>query len=271
MSFCGGHMLLSRSLPLGTIWGLLFPLQLGILKIISSKEKKEKETYQMNRFFNMDNKFFVFMGRVADLILLNILCILCCIPIVTAGASITALYYVTLKMARDEESYIIRSFFRSFKQNFKQATIINIIMLLTAAVLYIDLKIARAGSGAMYKGLFTLFIAFALIYALILLYIYPILAKFFNSIKNTFVNAFLMSIRHLPQTILMLLISVSPVLLLFLFIYVSFSQVTSILIMLFVLMGFATLAYWKSKIFVKIFDNYIPADEDEEKSALDEI
>ena len=69
----------------------------------------------MNRFFNMDNKFFVFMGRVADLLLLNFLCILCCIPVVTAGASITALYYVTLKMARDEESYIARSFFRSFK------------------------------------------------------------------------------------------------------------------------------------------------------------
>ena len=186
----------------------------------------------MNRFFNMDNKFFVFMGRVADLLLLNFLCILCCIPVVTAGASITALYYVTLKMARDEESYIARSFFRSFKQNFKQATIINIIMLLTAAVLFIDLRIARAGSGAMYKGLFSLFIAFALIYAMILLYIYPILSKFFNSVKNTFVNAFLMSVRHLPLTLLMLVISASPLLLMWLFAYVSYAQVTSILIML---------------------------------------
>ena len=224
----------------------------------------------MNRFFNMDNKFFVFMGRVADLILLNILCILCCIPIVTAGASITALYYVTLKMARDEESYIIRSFFRSFKQNFKQATIINVIMLLTGAVLFIDLRIAKGGSGMLYKGLFTIFIAFAIIYALILLYIYPILAKFFNSIKNTFVNSFLMAIRHLPQTALMLVISASPILLLWLFAYVSFAQVTSILIMLFVLMGFSTLAYWKSKIFVKIFDNYIPADEEAPKSEPDQ-
>ena len=228
----------------------------------------------MNRFFNMDNKFFVFMGRVADLLLLNFLCILCCIPIVTAGASITALYYVTLKMARDEESYIVRSFFRSFKQNFKQATIINIIMLLTAAVLFIDLRIAKAGSGAMYKGLFSLFIAFALIYAMILLYIYPILAKFFNSVKNTFVNAFLMSVRHLPPTLLMLVISASPLLLMWLFAYVSYAQFTSILIMLFILMGFSTLAYWKSKIFVKIFDNYIPKDEndenDEEKNELKE-
>lgn len=218
----------------------------------------------MNRFFSMDSKFFIVMSRIADLILLNILCIICCIPVITAGASITALYYVTLKMARDEESYIIRSFFHSFKQNFKQATIINLIMLLTAAVLYVDLKIANAGSGVLYKGLLTLFIGVAIIYALLLLYIYPILAKFFNSIKNTYVNAFMMAIRHLPQTALMLLISASPVLLLWLFSSMGASQVLSIFIMLFVLMGFATLAYWKSKIFVKIFDNYIPKEEDTE-------
>lgn len=121
----------------------------------------------------------------------------------------------------------------------------------------------------MYKGLFTLFIAVAFIYALILLYIYPILAKFYNSIKNTFVNAFLMSVRHLPQTALMLLISASPVLLFLLMSYTGAAQVLSILIMLFVLMGFATLAYWKSKLFVKIFDNYIPKDESE-KSELEE-
>ena len=79
----------------------------------------------MGRFFNMDNKFFVFMGKIADLCMLNLLCIICCIPIVTAGASLTALYYVTMKMVRNEEAYIFRSFFRSFKQNFKQATVIS--------------------------------------------------------------------------------------------------------------------------------------------------
>ena len=218
----------------------------------------------MDKLFNMDNKFFSMMGRAADLMILNIVFIICCLPIVTIGASLTALHYVTLKMVRNEESYIVKSFFKSFKQNFKQATIINIIMLLTAAVLFIDLRIARVGSGAMYKGLFSLFIAFALIYAMILLYIYPILSKFFNSVKNTFVNAFLMSVRHLPLTLLMLVISASPLLLMWLFAYVSYAQFTSILIMLFILMGFSTLAYWKSKIFVKIFDNYIPKDENEE-------
>lgn len=83
-----------------------------------------------------------------------------------------------------------------------------------------------------------------------------------------------MSVRHLPLTLLMLVISASPLLLMWLFAYVSYAQFTSILIMLFILMGFSTLAYWKSKIFVKIFDNYIPKDEndenDEEKNELKE-
>ena len=87
----------------------------------------------MDRLFNMDNKFFTVMGRVADLIMLNVVFLICCLPIVTIGASLTALHYVTLKMARNEESYIIRSFFKSFKQNFKQATVINLIMLAVAS------------------------------------------------------------------------------------------------------------------------------------------
>ena len=100
----------------------------------------------MDRLFNMDNKFFTVMGRVADLIMLNVVFLICCLPIVTIGASLTALHYVTLKMARNEESYIIRSFFKSFKQNFKQATVINLIMLAVAAILYMDLrKIPCAG------------------------------------------------------------------------------------------------------------------------------
>ena len=102
----------------------------------------------MGRFFSMDNKFFTFMNKVADLCILNIICLVCCIPIVTAGASITAMYYVTLKMVRNEEAYIVRSFFKSFKDNFKQATIINLIMIAVGAILYLDLNVAKNMPGS---------------------------------------------------------------------------------------------------------------------------
>ena len=70
----------------------------------------------MDRIFNMDNKFFTFMSRVADLIILNLLFLLCCIPIVTIGPAITAMYYVTMKMVRNEESYIARSSLNPLKR-----------------------------------------------------------------------------------------------------------------------------------------------------------
>ena len=218
----------------------------------------------MGRFFNMDNKFFVFMGKIADLCMLNLLCIICCIPIVTAGASLTALYYVTMKMVRNEEAYIFRSFFRSFKQNFKQATVINIIMLAAAALLYIDTNIAGKMGQPAGKILGMIFAAFTLLYVMILLYVYPLLAKFYNSVKNTFKNAILMAIRHLPYTILMLLICACPILILF----IPSFQIQMSLIMLVILFGPAVIAYGNSHFFVRIFVKYIPEESVSEETEV---
>ncbi len=214
----------------------------------------------MDKLFNMDNKFFTVMGRVADLIMLNVVCLICCLPIVTIGASLTALHYVTLKMARNEESYIIRSFFKSFKQNFKQATIINLIMLAVAAVLYMDLNIVPSLGGTMSQVLYVLFIAFGIIYLMVFLYIYPVLAKFYNSIKNTFRNAFLMSIRHLPYTILMAVITLIPLAVFF----VPDVRAQSLLLMVLVMLGISLEAFINGHFLVRIFDNYITEDTDSE-------
>lgn len=219
----------------------------------------------MDRLFNMDNKFFVFMGRVADLIILNLLCILCCLPIVTAGASVTAMFYVTLKMARNEESYIVRSFFKSFKENFKQAAIINIIMLLAGILLYIDMTISRSMEGALGSVLTIIFMIILLLYAMLFIYIYPVLAKFYNTVKNTFTNAFLMSIRHLPYTILMIVVSLVPLAVFF----IPNAQLQSTVLMILFLLGFSAIAYSNSHFLVKIFDNYIP--KEEEGEARDDV
>ena len=202
----------------------------------------------MNNIFNPDNKFFSFMGRVADLMILNLLCIVCCIPVVTAGPAIAAMYYITLKMARNEESYVVKGFFHSFKQNLKQGIVIQIIMLLLGIVLAFDL----------------------FVYAMLFLWIYPVLAKFFNTTKNLFRNSILMSIRHLPYTILMMVITAAPVLL-----GIFVAQAFPFMILFYIMLGFATVAYINSRFFVKLFDNYIPEDagkdteENGEEKAID--
>ena len=215
----------------------------------------------MGRFFSMDNKFFTFMNKVADLCILNIICLVCCIPIVTAGASITAMYYVTLKMVRNEEAYIVRSFFKSFKDNFKQATIINLIMIAVGAVLYLDLNVAKNMPGSAGQIFYVIFMAFVIIYYVLFLYVYPILARFYNTIRNTIKNALFMAIRHLPYTVVMVLIGLCPLLLLFIGSY----QIQSTLFALFLVMGFGVIAYCNSFFLVKIFDHYMPKEENEEQ------
>lgn len=221
----------------------------------------------MGRLFDMDNKFFRFMGRLADLCILNVLCILCCIPVVTAGASITAMFYVTMKMVRNEEAYIARSFFKSFKENFRQATVINIIMLVIAGVLYVDFRVAKSMPGTASTVFQYLFLIFAILYVMLFTYIYPVLAKFYNSIKNTFRNAILMSVRHLPYTVLMIIVSICPILVF----YIQSARAQSMLLLLLIMVGFALVAYINSFFFVKIFDRYIIQEPEEKSENAEEV
>lgn len=218
----------------------------------------------MDRIFNMDNKFFTFMSRVADLIILNLLFIVCCIPIVTIGPAITAMYYVTLKMARNEESYIARAFFKSFKENFRQGIIIWIMALAMFILEYMDFYIMKQVEGGFYTVIKYGLAVIALLLVMIFLYVFPVLAKFDNTIKNTLRNALLMSLRHLPYTLLMIVVCVFPVIAM-----LFHETIFAYGILAYILLGFSTLALINSKILAKIFDNYIPKEEEEEGSPDD--
>ena len=195
------------------------------------------------------DRIFGFLGQ---LIALNLLWIVCSLPVITAGASTTALYYCTLKLHKDGDIRVFHDFFKSFKQNFKQATVINLIMLAVAAILYMDLRIVGNIGGTMSQVLYIVFFAFAILYMMVFLYIYPVLAKFYNSIKNTFRNAFLMAIRHLPYTVLMAVITLLPAGVFF----IKSFRIQSME------------AFINGHFLVKIFDNYIPADADTQDTDL---
>lgn len=222
----------------------------------------------MSNLFNPDNKFFTFMGKVADLMILNFLCIICCIPIITIGPAITAMYYTTMKMVKNEETYIVRGFFHSFRQNLKQGIIIHLIMLVLGLVLIFDLYFSRnmQGEGSFYKVLAYIFMVGLTVFAMVFTYIYPVLAKFYNTIKHTFKNALLMSIRHLPYTLLMLAITIVPWI-----IGIFVNGALSMVVLFYFLMGFSVVCYLHSIFFVKIFDKYIPQEEEGEENEEKEI
>ncbi|MBQ8666931.1 MAG: YesL family protein [Lachnospiraceae bacterium] len=220
----------------------------------------------MSRAFNFEGPVFTFLSRLADLFWLNLLFIVCCIPVITIGAATTALYYVTLKMAKDEEGYITRSYFKSFKENFKQATVIWIGFLVVGMIMITDLRIVNGGNTAEILGSPALgnviMVAVFLMGIVILMvgtYIFPILAQFDNTIKNTAKNAFLISIRHLPYTIAMLVITAIPVVLIWFF--------PALFIL--VLIMFSATAYFNSKLFNKIFVLYMPKEDSSSDPAED--
>lgn len=205
------------------------------------------------KVFNFEGPVFTFLSRLADLIWLNLLFIICCIPVVTIGAATTALYYVTLKMAKDEEGYITRSYFKAFRDNFVQATVIWLVFLAVIVVMFLDFRIAQVGdmsaligSGRINDVVIVAVGVMAIILGMTLTYVFPLLARFDNTVVNTVKNAFLISIRHLPYTFLMMIIQAVPVVLIWFF--------PALLIL--VLIMFSAVAYINSKFFRKIFVLY---------------
>lgn len=218
----------------------------------------------MGNLFNMDNGFWRAMGKVADIIILNILFIICCIPIVTIGASYTALYTVMLKLVKNEESYIAKGFFKAFKANFKQATIIWLILLFAGIFLVVDLYLTNFIEGTFMSVLHYIFIAFLFIYAAMFSYVFPILSKFDNTIKNTIKNSLLMSIAHFPWTIVVVAVTALPIVII---LFVNMNFVFGVLLPFMIFAGFAVLAFVKSHIFNRIFKRYIPGENEEDETS----
>ena len=211
----------------------------------------------MGSFFGLDSPLMRFLSRLADIFILNILFLICCIPVITIGASATALYTVTLKMARNEESYMVKGFLKAFKSNFKISTIVWLIMLVLGIILGLDYRITAAFTGVMGKVMQTAILIIGTFYTITLLYLVPYIARFVNDVKNSLKNALLFSILNLPYTILLAVITIAPVFLTFL---TGKTLAYGLFIWLF--FGFAAIAYVNSLLFRKIFAKYEPQPED---------
>lgn len=208
----------------------------------------------MSKLFRMDSPLMRFLTKIADLMVLNILFCVTSIPLITIGASWTALYSVTLKMVRDEEGSVSRSYFRSFRQNFRQATLLWLGVLVVLALLVLDIRVLNGMAGGTAPGLLRVGVEIlALLGIMVLQYLFPSLARFEASLADTLKNACMMALAHLPKTALMTAAVVGAV-------WITLINNTTIAIGLMVwsLIGFSLMAFGNSGILRKIFDNYVP-------------
>lgn len=208
----------------------------------------------MSKLFRMDSPLMRFLTKIADLMVLNILFCVTSIPLITIGASWTALYSVTLKMVRDEEDSVSRSYFRSFRQNFRQATLLWLGVLVVLALLVLDIRVLNGMAEGTAPGLLRVGVEIlALLGIMVLQYLFPSLARFEASLADTLKNACMMVLAHLPKTALMTAAAVGAV-------WITLINNTTIAIGLMVwpLIGFSLMAFGNSGILRKIFDNYVP-------------
>lgn len=189
----------------------------------------------MSKLFDLDSPLMRILNKVADLMILNVATLLFCVPglfsgyialqiytsenvvnlpaillfivlSIPMGSALTGMHFVLLKMVRGDEAYIVKDFWKSFKLNFKQASVIWLIFEVAGFLLVLDYKIYM-GSDTFPKVMLIMTGVVAVIVFIIYIYVFPVLSRFSNTIANTIKNSFLMSILGLPRTLGMMVIT----------------------------------------------------------------
>lgn len=171
----------------------------------------------MGNLLSPDNKLMNGFNRIIDAVILGTLWFVCCIPVITAGASSTAFYYAYHKTVRQRRGYAWQEFFKAFKANFKQSTIIWLIMIVLYLITGLDcLILSSMEKPTGYTStLFMIIVAIMIAITVWAIYVFPYLARFTNTTKVMMKNSALIALANLPWSILLLvLFAVSAFLLL---------------------------------------------------------
>jgi uncharacterized membrane protein YesL len=194
--------------------------------------------------FEEGSPFQGFLNKVTDLLILNLITLLLCLPVITAGAALTAMHYVLLKMVRGEEGYILQSFFRAFKREFRQATIMWFLFMALAALMVSTLTMVLQGGGSYPLWLPSSILVVAVLELICMIYSFAMQSRFDNSVYHTILNAVTLTFAELPSSLEMAVITLVP-LIAFIF--------ATILLPLLVLFGLSVPGYACAMIYDPIF------------------
>ena len=159
----------------------------------------------MAGFFSTDSKLYRFMSRLTDVLKLNFMWLLFSIPIVTIGISTIAAYTVALKMAENREGYIARDFLEAFTSNWKQGLAMTFINAICIWALWLDYQVFNAVEENSIVFLIIGIIS-AYVFVFSLLYVYPLLARYENTVFNSLKNSFRIGMKYFLRSLLLIII-----------------------------------------------------------------
>jgi uncharacterized membrane protein YesL len=210
----------------------------------------------MSGFFSMDGAFYKAGSVVADIMILSFFWILFSIPLFTIGASTTALYYVTTRRISNREGYLFRDFWSSFKSNFKQTTLIWLLLSLVGSIVLINIRNIDL-VGDLKTFILPVQICFLIELFMIGIYIFPIIARFEMKLRESLKTAFFMANKHILTTIGCIAVAAAVVLV----IYLYFN---------FILVAMGVYAYLTSYLLIRVFKKYRP-EIDQDPMLLDRV
>lgn len=220
----------------------------------------------MNKLFNMESKFVQFLAMLGNLVILNLLWLITSLPIITIGASTTAMYSVAFKYADNTDDEIIKPFFRAFASNFKQSTLVWLPMCLVAVVLLIDgyYLISHANSAAT-PFLWIPFVVVLLVLMVSIAHVFPQIARFNVDTRTALHNTLLMSLLHLFQTVGIVGLNLLPWVLM-----LVVPEIVAMTGIFWFMFGASAIAYFNAKVLLKMYKKHEP-DPEENEAIAEEI
>ncbi|MDC7291441.1 YesL family protein [Blautia schinkii] len=214
-------------------------------------------------FLSDDGIFGRIFGFLGKLIALNLLWMVCSLPVVTAGASTTALFYCVLKLHKDKDVRIFRDFFKSFKQNFRQSTMVWGLAAAAAVLIYMEKESIATMPGSMPQIFMLVIAAVCIPLVLILLYIFPTIAAFENKTKTLITNAFYFAVKKPGYALIVAVITILPM-----FMTLVDAKMFPIYLFIWLTCGFSLTAYCDAWFMWRLFKPYFK--EEETKSLPEE-
>jgi len=202
-------------------------------------------------FLQNDTFLTRLLSRLIDLVFAGVLWFICSIPVITLGASTTALYDVTLRMAFGERPGILSCFFASFKKNFLRSTAVFLVLLAVGLFIAADLWCALHWSVPFQFALEVLILSVGFLYLILLTHAFPALAFYDGKPSHILKSVFLRSLGRGIYTVFVVVLSVFPLVFLARRITSpSFGQ----WLMLFLFLGNGAIAYFNSLHLARLFD-----------------
>ena len=195
------------------------------------------------------------MSRTADLAVLSILWTLCSLPVITLGAASAALCRTTMNMVLERGDWNARGFFRYFRKNFRNATLLWLVFLLIAVILVADLFILSGNRAGFAFGLKLVAVLGLVLWTICAIWSFHLTVMFENTLRGTLKNALFLGISWLPRSLLMSAVWLLPVAL-----AVFWSAVFSRIVILWPVLFWGASSYFCAKLIKKPISPYLEED-----------